>query len=86
MRVRTGFVRMIGLAALVAVSLPGRSTAEELRGTVVDRAGKPAGGAKVRAAKLSFMELRDVRETTADGSGAFVVNVSPGPWNADEIT
>ena len=51
-----------------------------MRGTVVDREGKPAAGAKVWVAKLGFMEPLEAREATADGSGAFAIEAGPGNW------
>lgn len=72
--------RLAWLAALVALLPAGRSEAGKVSGTVVDREGKPAAGAKVWAAKLSFMELLETREATADGSGAFSIEAGPGQW------
>ena len=46
----------------------------------MDREGKPAAGAYVWAAKIGFMEPQEVREATADGSGAFVVEAGDGMW------
>lgn len=71
--------RMVCLAALV-LSSAGSADAGRVRGTVVDREGKPASGAKVWAGKLGFMETLDVREATADGSGAFVLEAGDGTW------
>ena len=71
--------RMICLAALI-LSCPIQAEAGRVRGTVVDREGKPAAGAKVWAGKLGFMEPLDMREATADGAGAFVLEAGDGTW------
>ncbi|SIO58624.1 Carboxypeptidase regulatory-like domain-containing protein [Singulisphaera sp. GP187] len=73
-------VRMVCLGALFLFLSPGGAEAGRVRGTVVDRAGKPAAGALVWAAKLSFLEARETQEATADGSGAFDIEVGPGDW------
>ena len=80
---RSGSGRMLSLAclaALMAFSSPGWVIAGQVVGTIIDREGKPAAGAKVWAAKLGFMELLDTREATADGSGAFAIEVGDGDW------
>jgi protocatechuate 3,4-dioxygenase beta subunit len=70
---------MVCLAAFV-LAWPGRAEAGRVSGTIVDREGKPAAGAHVRIAKLGFMEPLQVREATADGAGAFDVEVPAGDW------
>ncbi len=80
---RSGSGRMLSiacLATLMAFSAPGSVIAGQVRGTVIDREGKPAAGAKVRAAKLGFMERLDAREGVADDSGAFAIEVGDGDW------
>ncbi len=72
--------RLVGLAALVALSVQGRAEAGRVRGTVVDRDGKPAAGAKAWAGKLGFLEPLESREATADDSGAFAIEAGPGDW------
>ena len=71
-------VRLASFAAFLAI--PGSAAAARLRGTVVDREGKPAAAAKVWAAKLGYLEPLEAREAVADGSGAFAIEVSPGDW------
>lgn len=72
--------RVACLATLLALSPAGWVVAGQVRGTVIDREGKPAVGARVWAAKLSFMETLQVQEATVDGSGAFAIEVGPGDW------
>jgi protocatechuate 3,4-dioxygenase beta subunit len=69
---------MVYFAAFL--SIPGWSEAARVRGTVVDREGKPAAAAKVWAAKLGFLEPLEAREGTADGSGVFAIEVGSGDW------
>ena len=72
-------VRMVCLGVLFLLP-PGRVEAGHVRGTVVDREGKPAAGATVWTAKLGFMEPLESREATADASGTFAIEVGPGRW------
>ena len=72
-------VRMVCLGALFLLP-PGRVEAGRVRGTVVDREGKPAAGATVWTAKLGFMEPLESREATADASGTFAIEAGPGHW------
>ena len=80
MCVRIESWRMVWLASLMALSAVGLAEAGRVSGTVVDREGKPAAGAKVWAAKLGFMETLEAREATADGSGAFAIEAGAGDW------
>lgn len=73
-------VRTACLFAVVAVANSAGAEAGRVRGTVVDRQGKPAAGAKVWTAKLSFLEPLESQEAVADDSGAFTVEVGPGQW------
>ena len=73
-------IRMVGLASLLALSTSGLAEAGRVSGTVLDREGKPAPGAKVWAAKLGFMEALEAHEATTDGSGAFAIEAGPGDW------
>ena len=68
------------LMILVALTFPGQAEAGRITGTVVDRDGKPAGGARVWAARVSSGEPLDVREGTADGAGAFAIEAGAGDW------
>ena len=77
MRVERGFGWVV-LAVLLAC--PARSEAGTIRGTVIDRDGKPASGAKVWAAKIALSEPQETREATADASGAFAVEAGDGTW------
>ncbi|WP_406697279.1 carboxypeptidase regulatory-like domain-containing protein [Singulisphaera sp. Ch08] len=72
-------LRMVCLGALLLLP-PGQVEGGLVRGTVVDGDGKPAIGAKVWAAKLSFMETRETHEATADDKGAFAIEAGPGEW------
>lgn len=83
MWVRSGsgtVVRMVCLATLLEFSALGRAEAGTVRGTVVDREGKPAAGAKVWAAKFGYLEPLEAHEATADDSGAFSIEAGPGDW------
>ena len=73
-------IRMVCLAILMAISASGRAEAGKVRGTVVDREGKPAAGAKVWIAKIGYLEPLEAHEATADGSGAFSIAAGPGTW------
>jgi hypothetical protein len=56
-----------------------RTNAGELRGTVVDRKGEPAGGAAVWAARYQGGAApREVHETTANDEGRFLLTVGIG--------
>jgi hypothetical protein len=80
---RIGFVRatrIVCLAFLMALVLTRSAGAAKVRGTVVDREGKPAATAKVWIAKLGYLEPPEVREGTADAAGAFSIEASPGSW------
>lgn len=81
MGIRSGrTVRMVCFGIFFLLP-PGLVEAGRVRGTVVDREGKPAAGATVWAGKLGSMEPLDTREATADGSGAFVLEeVGTGRW------
>src|SRR5262249_44391467 len=83
MSARSGSRRGLGiacLAAFLAVCGPRRADAARVGGKVVDREGKPAAGAIVWIAKLGYLEPLESRETTADGSGAFDIEVGDGSW------
>ena len=73
-------VRMVCVAVLIALSASDRAEAGKVRGAVVDREGKPAGGAKVWAAKLGYLEPLEMHEVMADATGAFSIEVGPGAW------
>ena len=70
--------RLVCFAAFLAI--PGWAEAARLRGTVVDREGKPAAAAKVWAAKLGYLEPLEAHDGVADGSGQFSIGVGPGDW------
>src|SRR3954454_1271833 len=81
MRIRLGRIfGMVCLATLMAFPPAGRLTAGQVHGTVNDREGKPAAGAEVWAAKLGFIEAREVHQTTADASGGFAIEAGSGDW------
>ena len=83
MRGRSVSKRVVGagcLLALLASSWPGWAEAGIIRGTIIDREGKPASGAKVWAAKISFLETLEVREATTDDAGVFSLEASAGDW------
>lgn len=80
-RIVTGRLVLLLGVSLVWPLIPSTpSHAGTIRGTVVDRDGKPAAGAKVWAAKSAFREPRQIRDATADDHGSFSVEASPGPW------
>jgi hypothetical protein len=62
--------RMVSLAILVGLLIPARAEAGKVHGTVVDRDGKPAAGAKVWIAKIGYLEPLEAHQSTADRSGA----------------
>ena len=68
--------RLLCLAMMLAI--PGRAEAGRVQGTVVDRDGKPAAGAKVWIAGRGVPT--EVREASADDSGAFAIDAAPGDW------
>jgi Carboxypeptidase regulatory-like domain len=83
MSARNGCLRAIQtvcLAILMALWASGRAEAGKVRGTVVDREGTLAAGAKVWIAKLGFLEPLEAHEATADGSGEFSIEAGPGTW------
>jgi hypothetical protein len=65
---------------LLTLALAAQAEAGKIRGTVVDRDGKPAAGAKVWAAKLGFMEPLETHEAMADKMGTFLIEAEPGDW------
>jgi uncharacterized GH25 family protein len=74
-------LRMVCFVNLMALSASGRAETGKVRGVVVDREGKPAAGARVWVAKLGVLEEPlEAHEATADDSGAFSIEVGPGPW------
>ena len=73
-------IRMICLAILSGLLASQCAEAGKVRGTVVDREGKPAAGAKVWIAKVGFLEPLEAHEVTADGRGAFSIEAGPGRW------
>ncbi len=62
----------------LVVAPPAR--AETLRGVVLDKEGKPVGGAIVWTAELFAPGPLAARETQADDSGRFALEVKPGNW------
>ena len=74
-------IRMACLTILLAILVAGTLQAASVRGTVVDREGKPAAGAKVWIAKLGYREPQETREATADASGSFSIAAEPGTWS-----
>jgi protocatechuate 3,4-dioxygenase beta subunit len=72
--------RMVSLAILVGLLIPARAEAGKVHGTVVDRDGKPAAGAKVWIAKIGYLEPLEAHQSTADRSGAFSIEADPGTW------
>ncbi len=79
---RTGARRGRLAAAWVILMLAAAPAtgAETLRGTVLDTAGKPAGGAIVWAAELFAPGPLAARETQTDDSGRFTLGLKPGRW------
>src|SRR5947209_3309504 len=73
-------IRVVWFVSLLVLSSFEGAEAGRVRGTVVDREGKPAAGAKVWAAKLGYLEPLESREATADGSGAYGIEVGNGDW------
>ncbi len=71
-------VRCACIAVLAVFTLTDQAGSATLRGTVVDREGKPAAGAKVWAAKIGFMEPLERHEATADSAGAFSIETGSG--------
>jgi len=65
------------LMMLVAASPAG---AETLRGTVLNKVGEPVGRAIIWAAELYAGGPLAARETQADASGRFALEVKPGKW------
>lgn len=68
------------LAAFLGFLRIGQAEAGRVRGTVVDREGKPATAAKVWATKVDRREPFETHDTTADDSGAFSIDVGQGAW------
>ncbi len=64
---------------LVLVVAPA-ARAETLRGVVLDKEGKPVGGATVWTAEQFAPGPLAARETQADDSGRFALEVKPGYW------
>lgn len=73
-------ILILAILAAGSSSLVSASAGERIRGTVVDREGKPAAGAKVWVSKLGFLDTSDTRETVADAEGAFAIAAGPGDW------
>lgn len=69
------------VAILASLWTPARAEADKLTGTVEDRVGKPAAGAKVWIAKLDSVGPLDARESTSDASGRFSIEANPGVWS-----
>jgi protocatechuate 3,4-dioxygenase beta subunit len=85
---RIGFKRAFPTACfaiLIAFSVSSQAEAGRLTGTVVDREGQAAAGAKVWAAKFGFMEPLDAHEALADASGVFSIEAGPGTWGVFAI-
>jgi Carboxypeptidase regulatory-like domain len=80
-RIDAGRAVRLACFAIIMAFLPlSHAEAGRVSGTVVDREGKPAAGAKVWAAKLGFMEPDASVEATSDGSGAFAIEAGNGNW------
>lgn len=73
-------VLLLGIALMLGSAT--RSDAATIRGTVVDRDGKPAAGAIVWVAKSAFREPPQTHNLTADETGVFSVDLGPGDWAA----
>ena len=75
---RTGWLASVWvLLMLFATPMAG---AETLRGVVLDKVGKPVGGAIAWAAELYAPGPLAAHETQTDDSGRFTLEVKPGRW------
>ena len=76
-----GWLARVGwVAALMASSAASPAEAGRVRGSVVDREGKPAGGAQIRAVKMASPGPLVASEGTADDSGNFEIQAGEGSW------
>ena len=77
MRRRCG---ILGFAFCVLMISSIVAKAGVMRGNVVDRAGKPVGGASVWAGRWDQRSPLEVTESSADERGRFQIELSPGSW------
>jgi protocatechuate 3,4-dioxygenase beta subunit len=78
MSARSGWLAAAWALMMLVIAPP--AGAEMLRGVVLDKEGRPVGGAIVWTAELYAPGPLAARETQADDSGRFALDLKPGRW------
>ena len=70
-------IRLVCVVIVMALWVSERAEAGKVRGTVVDREGKSAAGAKVWIAKIGYLEPLEAHEATAEAQRGILDRCGP---------